>query len=455
MRSGSTRRAAGSATWKRSEVMDFTRSLALQGRYQGLVPGAAHTYAKGVDQYPEGMAPFIQRGHGCRVWDVDGNEFIEYGMGLRSVTLGHGYERVVRAAAAQMADGTNFVRPAAIEVDCAAEMLALFAPGRMVKFAKNGSDATTAGVRLARAHTGRRLVAVCTDQPFFSVDDWFIGTTAMPAGIPEEIRALTVGFAYNNPASVDALFARHGEDLACVVLEAASATLPDESFLRHVQESCRANGSLLLLDEMITGFRWHVGGAQAYYALDPDLSTFGKGMGNGFSVAALVGRSEIMEVGGLNHDRERVFLLSTTHGAETHALVAARETIREYTERDVVGALFRSGERLRAGVEEAALRHGVASHFTVQGMASNLVYATLDESGERSQAFRTLFLQETISRGLLAPSLVVSFSHDDEAVDRSVAAIDGALEVYARALTDGIAAHLRGRPVKPTFRSNA
>jgi glutamate-1-semialdehyde 2,1-aminomutase len=428
------------------------RSLELRERAHALIPGGAHTYAKGDDQFPELAPTVIARGKGCRVWDVDGNEFVEYGMGLRAVTLGHAFDPVVEAASRQMELGSNYTRPALVEIECAEALLGLLDAADMVKFCKDGSAATTAAVTLARASTGRDLVAVCADHPFFSYNDWFIGTTPVNAGIPEAVRALTVSFRYNDLASLEALFRAHPGEIACVVLEAERSEEPRDGFLEGLQETCRRNGALLVLDEMITGFRWHLGGAQAYYGLRPDLSTFGKAMANGFSVSALVGRREVMELGGLRHPHERVFLLSTTHGAETHALAAAIETIRIYREEHVVEGLYARGERLRAGIEAAARQAGVEDRFQVAGKAPNLVYVTRDQEGAPSQAFRTLFLQETIERGFILPSLVVSHSHGEDEIDRTVEAAAEALVVYRAALEDGVERHLRGRPVQPVYR---
>ena len=434
--------------------MRFDESLAMGRRLHALVPGGAHTYARGDDQYPEGMAPIIERGEGCRVRDVDGNEFIEYGMGLRAVTLGHAYPSVVEAAARQMWLGGSFTRPARIELDAAEAFLGTIAGAEMVKFAKNGSDVTTAAVRLARAFTGRDLVAIPFEASFLSVDDWYIGATPMAAGIPQAIRDLTVRFHYNDLDSLRALFAEHPGRIACVMLEAASATLePRDGYLAGLLELCHAEGALLVFDEMITGFRWHRGGAQAVYGVTPDLASFGKGIANGFAVSALAGRRDVMELGGLRHDRERVFLLSTTHGPETHALAAAIEVMRLYRDEDVIGHLYRIGTRLADGFRDAAARNGVVDRVKVLGRPCNLVYATLDPDGNPSQPYRTLFLQELIRRGVLAPSLVVSYSHDEAAVDRTLEAIDGAMAVYRCALDEGIGRYLEGRPVKPVMRT--
>lgn len=442
--------AASSA--ERELITNFSASKRLQEKSHRLIPGGAHTYAKGDDQYPELAPGFIARGEGCHVWDVDGNEYIEYGMGLRSVTLGHGYRPVVEAAYREMLQGINFTRPAPIEVACAEQLLGLLTEAEMVKFAKNGSDVTTAALKLARAHTGREMVAICADHPFFSVDDWFIGTTAMNAGIPESVRSQTVTFRYNDLESVRNLFTQYPGRIACLFLEPEKGESPQDNFLHETQRLCQEHGALFILDEIITGFRHHLAGVQQLYGVVPDLSTFGKAMGNGFSIAALVGKREIMELGGLHHNRERVFLLSTTYGAETHALAAAMATMSVYAEEDVVGHLYRQGERLATGLRQVIEAHGLGQYVQVVGKPCNLVYATRDEQGRPSQLYRALFMQEIIKRGILAPSLIISYSHSDEDVERTIAAIDGALDFYGRALEDGVEKYLVGGPVAPVFR---
>lgn len=432
--------------------MNFTKSKELQKISHTLIPGGAHTYAKGDDQYPELAPGFLVRGKGCHVWDVDGNEFIEYGMGLRAVTLGHAYEPVVQAAYQAMQQGINFTRPAPLEVELAQKLHTLIESAEMVKFAKNGSDVTTAAVKLARAFTGRDMIAVCAEHPFFSTDDWFIGTTAMSAGIPEVIQKQTVKFHYNDLESIRELFAAYPGQIACLVMEAETATPPKDGFLNETLRLCHENGAVLILDEIITGFRWHLQGAQKVHGIRPDLSTFGKAMANGFSISALVGRKDIMELGGLTHDKERVFLLSTTYGAESHALAAALATIKVYEEEGVIEHLYRQGERLARGINQAIEAAGVKGYFELIGKPCNLVFATLDPQGNRSQVYRALFMQEIIRRGIIGPSFVVSYSHSDEDIDRTIDAVSEALVIYGRALDEGAEKYLVGRPVKPVFR---
>ena len=425
---------------------------ALRKRAHELIPGGSHTYAKGDDQFPELAPPFIVRGTGCHVWDIEGREFIEYGMGLRAVTLGHTFSPVVEAVKHQLSNGINFTRPAPIEVECAEQLLALVPTAEMVKFCKDGSHAVDGALRLARAYTGRNMVAICGDHPFFSTSDWFIGTTEMNAGIPESTRQLVVKFRYNDLASLEELFARHPDQIACVVMEAARTEEPAPGYLEAVKRTSHAHGALLVFDEMITGFRWHLNGAQREYGVTPDLSTFGKALANGFSVSALAGRREIMRLGGGDHDRERVFLLSTTHGAETHELAAALTTMRFYRDNPVVETLYARGSRLRQGFERAVKDNDLVGYVEVVSRDCNLIFGTRDAKTLPSQPFRTLFMQEMIKLGVIAPSFVVSYSHSEADIDHTLQAVGEALKVYRKALDEGVERYLVGQSVKPVFR---
>ncbi|MCX5372559.1 glutamate-1-semialdehyde 2,1-aminomutase [Streptomyces sp. NBC_00015] len=429
------------------------RSRTANERLHALIPGGAHTYAKGDDQYPEDLAPVISHGRGAHVWDIDGNRYIEYGSGLRSVSLGHAHPRVIEAVRRELDRGSNFVRPSIVEVEAAERFLATVPTAEMVKFAKNGSDATTAAVRLARAATGRSRVALCADHPFFSVDDWFIGTTPMSAGIPAATNELTVAFPYGDLAATEELLTRYQDEVACLILEPATHTEPPPGYLAGLRELADRHGCVLIFDEMITGFRWSEAGAQGLYGVVPDLSTFGKALGNGCAVSALAGRRDLMELGGLRHSGDRVFLLSTTHGAETHSLAAAMAVQSTYVEEGVTARLHSLGERLAAGVRDVAAGMGVGEHLVVRGRPSNLVFATLDEHGQPSQQYRTLFLRRLLAGGVLAPSFVVSSALDDADIDRTVEVVAQACAVYRKALDAADPTPwLAGRPVKPVFR---
>ncbi len=432
--------------------MNFSHSKKLQKKCHILIPGGCHTYAKGDDQYPELSPGFIVRGDGCHVWDVDGNEFIEYGMGGRSVTLGHAYPPIIKAAEKEMRRGSSFSRPSHLEVECAEEFLSNVKCAEMVKFTKDGSTATTAAVRLARAYTGRDLVALCADHPFFSYDDWFIGTTEMDAGIPESIKKMTLTFRYNDVNSVRSLFDQYHGKIAALILEPVKYDHPQNNFLHEVRKLCKINGTVFILDEMITGFRIANGGGQEYYDITADLSAYGKGMANGFALSALAGKKEIMELGGLFHDRERVFLLSTTHGAETHALAAAIATMRVYKSEPVIAFLDQIGRRLISGLQKVITEQKLEDYVQIFGLPCNLVFATKDQNRKPSQLYRSLFLQEIIKRGILGPSLVVSYSHTNKDIDLTIEAFHEALYVYRKALEEGAEKYLIGYPSKIVYR---
>jgi glutamate-1-semialdehyde 2,1-aminomutase len=435
----------------------FEKSVLAQARLHRLIPGGAHTYSRGSDQFPENMTPVLVRGRGARVEDLDGNWLIEYGMGLRSVTLGHGYRPVVDAVCNAASDGVSFSRPSVWELRAAEDFLEKVPGADMVKFAKNGSDATSAAVKLARAATGRDLVAICGSQPFFSIDDWFIATTEMKAGIPSAYGSMTVKFNYNDLASVRALFDTHPDQIAAVILEAATATTePAPGFLEGIRALTKQHGAVLIFDEMITGMRWSRQGAQRVYGVTPDLSTWGKAIGNGFAVSALAGNRELMEAGGLNTDVSRVFLLSTTHGAETTGLAAYLAVSQAYAERDIVAEMEAQGTKLRSGLAQVAKDCGMEQHVIFAGRPSCLIFITKDQDGQPSQEFRTLFIQELLRRGVLGQSLVISAAHTDTDINQTIDAASGALEVYTRAIeagsTEGL---LVGRPVAPAVREFA
>lgn len=432
--------------------MNSPKSKQISTQLHHLIPGGCHTYAKGDDQFPESAPGVIARGQGCHVWDADENEFIEYGMGLRSVSLGHAFPPIVSAVREALLAGTNFTRPSIFEAQCAETLLGSLVYGEMVKFAKDGSTVTTAAFKLSRALTGRSKIAICADHPFFAIHDWFIGTTEINGGTLREIADLTVKFRYNDPESLAHLFRTYPNQIACVMLEPAKNDEPEDNFLHKVRELAHANGALFVLDEMITGFRWHNAGAQALYGVEPDLACFGKAMANGFSVSALVGKREYMEVGGLYHDRERVFLLSTTHGAETHALAAAMATIDFYRHEPVIETLNAQGTKLANGIRRVIARHQLEPYVSVVGRPCNLVFTTKDPAGQLSQEFRTLLMQELVARGILAPSLVVSYSHGDEDLNQTIRAFDGALAVYRDAIQHGLSGRLRGRPTQVVYR---
>jgi glutamate-1-semialdehyde 2,1-aminomutase len=443
-------------------------------RLHRVIPGGAHTYSRGDDQYPANAPEILVSGKGAYVSTGDGRTLLDYGMGLRAVTIGYADERINRAAVRGMDMGVNLTRASVIELEAAERLVDLVAGADMVKFAKNGSNVTTAAAKVARAYTGRPLICVPRQHPFFSFDDWFIGATNIKRGIPEVHHATTLLFDYGDLASLEKLFADNPGRIAGVMLEPVTTVGPCDSmpgfdrlrppspeqcaafpgnFLKQVQDLCRRDGALFILDEMITGFRWDLHGAQRLFGVEPDLSTFGKGMANGFAVAALVGRREVMEVGAINKaGQERTFLVSTTHGGEMASLAAFLETVAYYEDSGVVKHLWDYGARLVTGLEQVARDAGVAQAFQVQGYAINMNYVTLDAQGQPSLPLRTLFSQEMIRNGVLMPWIAPSFAHGEAELQRTLEAARKALAVYAQALEAGVERFLQGPAIKPVFR---
>lgn len=432
-------------------------------RLNAVIPGGAHTYSRGDDQYPANAPQILQRGKGAYVWDDQDRQFLDYGMALRAVSLGYSESAINEAAIRGLEMGNNLTRASCIELE-AAELLVDTIPAvDMVKFTKNGSSATSAAVKLARAYTGRKLVARCAQHPFFSYDDWFIGSTPITKGIPAETIEQTKSFTYNDIDSLKTLIAQYPDQIACVILEPAATEEPKEfagdderpvrNYLQLVQEVCRQHGIVFILDEMITGFRWHLKGAQHVYGVTPDLSTFGKAMANGFSVAAVGGKREIMELGAINRPgQERLFLLSTTHGAEMSGLAAFIETVKFLERENVIAHLWQYGERLISSFNAISRECGMERRICAAGPAANPYYLTLDDEGKVSFELRTLFSQEMIKQGVLMPWMAFSFRHSDIELKRTEDALRHAISVCARACESGLSQFLEGPAIKPVFR---
>lgn len=441
-------------------ISNFAASDAYRDEIHDLIPGGSHTYSKGDDQFPEQSPAAITHGKAAHVWDPDGNEYLDCSMGLTSVSLGHAYEPVVNAVAKELKNGVNFQRPATIERDIAKKFLGLVPMHDMIKFAKNGSVVTTAAVKLARAKTGRSLVAFPAEHPFYSYDDWFIGSTPCDAGIPSAATNFSVTFKACDIASLKALFEQYPGQIACIITEPEKLTCdencackgrPDE-FLRAAIELAHTDGALFIIDEMITGFKTDFPGSITKYNLEPDMATWGKGIANGFSFCALTGKKEVMELGGIrNEGAEKVFLISTTHGGETHAIAAALETIDIFQQENVSASSRKKGDEL-IGLCRMILEQ--------KGRSIDLIpcnwmvgFAFKDAAGKASAEYRTLFLQEMIRRGVLFQGIFVPcHSHTSDDLFYFAKAFSESIDVYNKALDEGVDKYLVGKPVKAVFR---
>jgi len=430
--------------------LSVTEISALQQQAHKLIPAGAHTYSRADDQFPANAPAFVQRAAACYFWDERGRKYLDYGMGLLSVTLGHAHEVVNDAVIAAIANGTCYSRPSILEAKLAGLLYEIIPGAEMFKFSKNGSDVTAAAIRLARHFTGRDLVVRCCQHPFHSVADWFIGSTSRPGGVPESIRKQVLYFDYNNLESLRSVFREHGAAIACVIMEPMTNELPDPGFLQAVKECCHAAGSLLIFDEIITGFRIHITGGQGLFGVIPDLSTFGKGIANGFPLAVLCGRRDIMQLGGMDGT---VFLLSGTYGGETIGLTAALATINYQLEHQVPEYLTAYGTQLMNGFRDQINRSGLQEYILLMGHPAR-PELRFKEEGKISFRLKTLFMQEMLKHDILMERIGISYSHGPDELKHTLQAFENVCECISMAIrNDRLNEMIVGPIVKPVFTS--
>ncbi|MBT6049755.1 MAG: glutamate-1-semialdehyde 2,1-aminomutase [Candidatus Scalindua sp.] len=426
-----------------------------QDRLLKAIPGGAHTYSRGFDQYPANAPQIFKRGKGAYLYDMNKNKFLDYGMALRAVNLGYANDEINQAAFKQMEYGNNLTRASLVELEAAELLIDLIDSVDMVKFTKNGSTATTAAVKLSRAFTKRSMVARCADHPFFSYDDWFIGSTPMNKGVLRKDIEGTKLFNYNNIESLEQLFLEYPNEISCVILEPSATEHPKDGFLHKVKDLCKKNGAVFILDEMITGFRWDLKGAQHYYDIEADLCTFGKAMANGFSVAAVAGKKEIMELGSIElKGKERLFLLSTTHGAEMNGLGAFIKSVEFIKENKVIDHIWDYGKQLVTMMNEVALFSGLEKSFVAGGIECSPYYLTFDRDGKNCLGLRTLFSQEMIKNGVLMPWIALSYAHGEKELETTRVALQHTFKIYKKAVDEGFEKFLDGDAIKPVFRTH-
>lgn len=453
------------------------RNKKVQKRLLKAIPGGAHTYSKGFDQFPINAPEILSKGKGSYVFDDKGKKFLDYGMALRAVNIGYSEKIINDGAIKEIRNGNNLTKPSTIELEAAELLINEIDSVDMVKFTKNGSTAVSAGVKLARAYTGRDLVAICTQHPFFSYDDWFIGSTVVKRGIPKSIQKLTKHFNYNDISSLEKLIKLYPKKIACVVLEPATNICPStnkstngccgkikcdrsyknskNNYLLQVQNLCKKHGIIFILDEMITGFRWNLKGAQHLYGVKPDLSTFGKAMANGFSVSCIAGKRDIMKLGSIEHiGQERTFLLSTTHGAEMSSLGAFVATYKYMKKNSVIKHIWEYGYNLKMTMNLLAKKYKLQDNFIAEGPSCSPVYSFIDNKGKVSLPLRTLFLQEMIKNKILMPWISLSFRHGLKELKITEKALNKVFPIIRSAIDNGVDKYLEGNVIKPVFRTH-
>lgn len=438
-------------------ITNFKNSDEYRKKIHNLIPGGAHTYSKGDDQFPILSPAAISYGKDGHLFDIDGNKFLDCSMGLTSVSLGHAYKPVIDKIKEELDRGVNFMRPSNIEMVMAEKFLSLVPHHDMIKFAKNGSIVTTAAVKLARAFTGRKLIAFPSDHPFYSYDDWFIGKTACNFGVPEEVSNLSVTYKSNDINALQELFAKYPNQIACVITEPERSIDTDVDIKKYLESAinlAHKEGALFIIDEMITGFKTDFPGSIKKYDVKPDMVTWGKGIANGFSFCALTGIKEVMELGGIrNVGKEKVFLVSTTHGGETHSIAAGLATIEVFEKENVIAHNHQLGDYFINQVDKVIQSKKLNDHIILYKSNWMPILSFKNNKGEICNGMRTYVLQQLIKKGVLCQGMFIPcFSHTKQDIEWFCEGLDFALESYEKISDEGFEKYLIGEPTKPVFR---
>lgn len=427
------------------ETRQFEATRALFQRASKTIPLACQTFSKSHVQWPVPQAPlFLTHGEGGRSWDVDGNEYVDLVSGLLPVVLGYQDQDVDQAVRRQLASGVSMSLATELEVQLAERLVDLIPCAEMVRFGKNGTDATSAAIRIARAATKRDRVAVCG---YHGWQDWYIGATTRNKGVPEPVSSLTHVLAYNNLDKLHETLMAHPGEFAAVIMEPMGAVEPAPGFLAEMMELAHRHGALFIFDEVITGFRYALGGAQSYFGVTPDLACFGKAMANGLPIAAVVGKAHYMM------EMEEIFI-SSTFGGEALSLAASIAVVDKMKREPVIEKLWQTGQQLAEGARFRIAAAGLAEIVTLAGKAPWMVLGFADHPKARKEAIKTLFLREMLRGGVLVnASHNVTFAHNAADVDNTLAAYESALAVLARELETGKLEARLGIPViEPVFR---
>ena len=408
-----------------------------------IIPCQTQTLSKAPFNYVDGVSPkYLLKGKGCHVWDVDGNEYIDYGMALGPISLGYCYDEVDNVIKEQLKDAINLTLMHPLEVEVAELLIDVIPCAQMVRFGKNGSDATAAAIRLARAYTGRDLVVCCG---YHGWQDWYAATLPINDGIPEAIKKLTIKFDYNDIDSLKRIVDENKNEVACIIIEPSVATLPENDFLNKAKELCHKNDAVFIFDEIKTGFRIAIGGAQEYFGVIPDIATFGKAMGNGMPISAIVGNKEIMSC------MENIFF-SFTSGGELLSLAATKATIKEMISKNAIDKMDKIGSRLKVEYNRILKDTDLETFMRFEGMNTYNVLSFLDL--EKAEIYKSLLMQEMVKRGILFGGYnIICFSHEEEDIDKSISSFSESAEMLSTWIKDGNEEEkLEGKVTRPVFK---
>jgi glutamate-1-semialdehyde aminotransferase/spore coat polysaccharide biosynthesis protein SpsF (cytidylyltransferase family) len=423
----------------------YKQSELLLSRALKVIPLGAQTYSKSMTQFPFGASPyFLERGKGSHVWDVDGNEYIDFINGLAAITLGYNDPDVTQSVAAQLNDGVIFSLSHPLETAVAEKIIEMVPCAEMVRFGKNGSDATSGAIRLARAYTSREHVAVCG---YHGWQDWYIGSTSRDLGVPKSTQQLVHPFIYNDLSSLKHIFEQFPDQIAAVIMEPMNTTWPKNDFLKKVHTLAKSLGALFILDETITGFRFAAGGAQEYFDLQPDLATFGKGVANGYPLSVIAGRRDIMDL------MNEIFF-SFTFGGETLSLAAALATLNKIQQKPIINTLISQGEKLASDVIQLIQKHKMENIISISGHPT-WTFLTFHQTGPYTPLdIKTLWMQEILVRGILSLGTHnISYSHSDEDIHHLTKVYDEIFPIIKEAvLNNRLEQYLHCSPLKPLFK---
>ena len=407
------------------------------------IPLGTQTFSKSLTQYPRGVSPFfIDKGNGSKVWDVDGNEYIDFVSALAAVTLGYCDEDIDRAVKNQMNNGVIFSLPHRLEMIVAEKLIEIIPCAEKVRFAKNGTDATSASIRIARAYTEKEHVVVCG---YHGWQDWYIGSTNRDLGVPQAVKKLTHKFEYNNIESLEEIF--QNNQIACVIMEPMNIEYPKDNFLEKVKELTHNNKALLIFDETITGFRYSIGGAQKLFNVIPDMATFGKGMANGYPLSAVMGTNDIMQ------KVEEIFF-SGTFGGETLSLAAANAVIDKYIEKSVVDHFSIIGIYLLECLNKLIDDNNLNDIFWTSGHPSWSFLHIKEQHKYNSYEIKTFLMQEMFKRGILTLGLHnLNFSHSKKDIDKLISSYAEVLPmIKIHVDNNSLIENIQGEILEPLFK---
>jgi glutamate-1-semialdehyde 2,1-aminomutase len=425
-------------------VRKFTKSEAHLVRAEHTIPLGSQTFSKSRTQYPVGISPlYIEKAKGCEVWDVDGNKYVDLVSSLASVTLGYGDSRVDSTVRKQLKRGVTFSLPGTLEAEVAEMICNLVPSAEMVRFGKNGTDATTAAIRLARAYTGKDRIVVCG---YHGWQDWYIGSTTRNKGVPQATSELTEVFKYNDLQSLRKILSERN-DVACVVMEPMNLNFPNPGFLEGVRELTKAHGVVLVFDETITGFRFSEGGAQELFNVIPDLSTFGKGIANGFPLSVVTGKREIMM------EMEEIFF-SGTFGGELLSLAAAKAVLQLHLNQEVVPQLRQIGTDLKERVSLAISQTNTDQLLSLSGDPTWVFLSWQGTESYSPELLKTYFLQEMFQKGvLILGTHNVNLAHTPKHLKKLEESYLTTLNSISKGVSqDNLKSKIRVSPLKPLFK---